>query len=127
MSQSSYTITLKVPEINAAAERAFKQTAFLLGRQFTEVITQPRTWKGFEGQRDIVDTGVLRSSQQVNFTKPLEAVFSWPVEYAAYVHEGYILRNGRKVEGRPWTTIAAQELDVQSTFGTIYSRELNKI
>lgn len=124
---STYTVTLRVPEINGAAERAFKETAFLLGRQFTQVITEPRTWDGFNGVRDIVDTGQLRSSQQLVFTQPLEAVFSWPVEYASAVHDGYTLRGGREVKGRPWTTIALQEFDVQATFGALYARELSKL
>lgn len=124
---SSYELTLKIPEINAAAEQAFKDTAFLLGREFTRVITEPRTWDGFEGARDIVDRGQLRSSQQVVFTGPTEAVFSWNTEYAAPVHEGYTLRNGKEVKGRPWTQIAIQEFDVQQVFAQRYQANLDKL
>lgn len=126
MSRSTYTLSLKIDAINQASERAFVETAFLLGREFTRVITEPRSWDGF-GVRDIIDLGQLRSSQQVVFTKPLEAVFSWPVEHAGYVHEGYTLQNGREVEGRPWTQIALQEFDVQGTFEQLYRRNLGMI
>lgn len=126
MSRSTYTLSLKVDAINQASERAFVETAFLLGREFTRVITEPRSWDGF-GVRDIVDLGQLRASQQVVFTKPLEAVFSWPIEHAVYVHEGYTLQNGREIEGRPWTQIALQEFDVQGTFEQLYRRNLGAI
>ena len=124
---SNYKLTLRVDEINAAAEQAFQETAFQLGREFTRVISQPRIWSGFDGSRDIVDLGQLRSSQQIVFTQPLEAVFSWNTEYAAPVHEGYTLRNGKKVEGRPWTQVALQEFDVQSAYLDSYKRNLERM
>lgn len=126
MSQSSFTLTLKVKEINQAAQESFTETAFLLSREFTRVITEPRTWNGW-GNRDIVDFGQLRSSQQVTFTKPFEVVFSWSVEHSAYVHEGYTLSNGKEAEGRPWTKIALQEFSVQGTFEQLYRQKLNRI
>jgi hypothetical protein len=124
---SSYKINLNIPAINGAAERAFSDTAFLLGREFTRVITEPRTWDGFDEPRDIVDIGQLRSAQQLVFTKPMEAVYSWATEYASPVHDGYILRNGQRVEGRPWTTIALQEFDVQQTYLKLYQQRLSSI
>lgn len=124
---SSYTITLKIDEINGASEQAFRDVAFLLGREFTRVISEPRTWQGFEGSRDIVDLGQLRSSQQLIFTKPLEAVFSWPVEHASPVHDGYVLRSGKQVEGRPWTKVALQEFNVEQTYLGLYQKRLNSI
>ena len=120
---SSYKLTLKIDQINAATERAFTETAFILGREFTRVISEPRTWAGWDNSRDIVDTGQLRSSQQLVFTAPLEAIYSWPVEYAAYVHEGYTLRNGTRVEGRPWTVVAQQEFDTQQAFIRAYQQQ----
>jgi len=123
---SNYRLVLNIPEINQAAENAFRQTALLLSREFTKVITEPRTWLGFEDQRDIVDTGRLRSSQQMVFIGSLTCIFSWPTEYAAPVHDGYTLRNGRRVEGRPWTDIARQQLDVAAAFASFYQQELSK-
>ncbi|HEY9697007.1 MAG TPA: hypothetical protein V6D10_07075 [Trichocoleus sp.] len=124
---SNYKLSLKVDEINTAAERAFQETAFQLGREFTRVISEPRQWDGWKGSRDIVDLGQLRSSQQVVFTNPLEAVFSWNTEYASAVHEGYTLRNGKTIAGRPWTTIAAQDFDIQGFYLKAYERNLNQI
>jgi hypothetical protein len=116
MASSSYKLTVRVPEINAATVQAFKETAFIVGREFTRVITEPRTWDGFEGSRDIVDTGQLRSSQLVVFNNDLEASFFWPTEYAVYVHEGYTLRNGKTVAGRPWTRVALRGFDADQVF-----------
>lgn len=124
---TSYKFTFKDAELNAAIERTFKDVVLLAGVEFTRVITEPRTWEGFEGARDIVDTGQLRSSQQLTFTSPLEAVYSWPIGYALYVHEGYTLRNGREVKGRPWTQIALQEFDVEQKFTALYAANLRAI
>ncbi len=124
---SSYKVTVKIDSIDAATEQSFKEAVFIVGREFTRVITEPRTWEGFEGTRDIVDKGQLRSSQQVVFTQPLEAIYSWPVEYAAYVHEGYTLRNGREIKGRPWTQVALEEFDAQAAFEQRYRANLSKI
>jgi hypothetical protein len=124
---SSYKVTVKIDSVDAAAEQAFKETVFIVGREFTRVITEPRSWDGFEGQRDIVDKGQLRSSQQVVFTQPLEAIYSWPVEHAASVALGYTLRNGKEVKGRNWTEIALQEFDAQAAFEQRYRANLSKI
>lgn len=124
---SSYTLTVNDVAINGAVETTFKEMVFLVGLEFTRVITEPRTWQGFEGVRDIVDTGQLRSAQQVVFVSPLEAVYSWPIEHAVYVHEGYTLANGREVKGRPWTEIALQEYDAQREFANRYQFNLSQI
>lgn len=46
------------------ADKAFRETALLLGRAFTTAITSP-VWDWHDGPRDIVDTGQLRASQQM--------------------------------------------------------------
>lgn len=121
---SNYELVFNDREVDQAIKSAFKDTAFLLSREFTKVITEPRTWLGFEGQRDIVDTGRLRSSQEIVFTGNLTCAYFWPVNYADYIHEGYTLRNGRKMEGRPWTDIARQQFDVAATFAALYQKNL---
>lgn len=121
---TSYTLTLKINEFNKASVKAFQETALILGREFTRVITEPRYWKAFDDVRDIVDLGQLRSSQRVVFNNPTTALFSWNTEYAVYVHEGYTLRNGTVVQGRPWTQIAIQEFDLQSQFAEAYRSSL---
>ncbi len=124
---TSYKLTLRIDEINAASGQAFRETAFLLGREFTRVITEPRSWEGFDGPRDIVDLGQLRSAQQLVFTGPMEATYSWNTEYAAAVALGYQPRNGKYVKGRNWVEIAQQEFDIQQTFSELYQANLNSI
>jgi hypothetical protein len=47
-------------------EQAFTETAYLLGREFTQAISDP-SWQWTDGNdRDIVDTGQLRASQQMD-------------------------------------------------------------
>ena len=120
------TLELKIDEVNAATIQAFRETAFITGREFTRVITQPRGWDGW-GVRDIVDTGQLRSSQQLRFPSPLAAEFSWPVEYATEIHEGVTYRSGGGKKGRPWTTVALKEMDVEEVFNERYQAALNNI
>lgn len=52
---------------NGDFDRAFRETCLLLGRKFTEEISSPK-WQWTDGEnRDIVDTGLLRASQKVEF------------------------------------------------------------
>jgi hypothetical protein len=82
-----------------------------MGTKFTEVISEPGAFDGFEG--DIVDTGRLRASQQLDFVSPNEARFSWNTEYALYVLLGFTYRNGREQPGRDWTKRRLEQLDVR--------------
>ena len=83
------------------------------------VISDPSAFLDFPGQ-DIVDTGRLRASTQFEFESPEIAVFSWSVEYAAYVHEGYVAADGRVVLGRPWTEVAIERLEPEKTFNKLF-------
>lgn len=48
-------------------EQAFREACLLLGRAFTQAISSP-TWQWTDGEnRDIVDTGQLRQSQNLDF------------------------------------------------------------
>lgn len=48
-------------------DRAFKETCYLLSNKFTQEISDVK-WQWADNElRDIVDTGVLRASQQVEF------------------------------------------------------------
>lgn len=53
--------------------------------------------------RDIVDTGRLRASQTREVEPDGSVTFTWPVDYAAQVHEGGVDTRGRRFPGRPWT------------------------
>jgi len=119
---SSYKLTLNITEINKAAEQAFIDTVFQFGAAMTRVISEPRSWAGWDDTRDIVDTGQLRSSQLATFNNPFEAAYSWNTAYAAYVHQGFTRRDGTRVEGRPWTVVAQQEFDIQEAFAAAYQK-----
>ncbi|MBE9172878.1 hypothetical protein IQ216_07220 [Cyanobium sp. LEGE 06143] len=73
--------------------------------------------------RDIVDTGRLRASLQVNITRN-GIDFTWPVEYAKHVHEGAVLRSGRRLPGRPWT--AAPMVEAAARFGEFLEEEMGR-
>ena len=48
-------------------DKAFKETCMILGQKFTQQISAP-IWNWTDGgTRDIVDTGALRASQQLEF------------------------------------------------------------
>lgn len=108
--------------VEEAVKEAFKETNLVLGREFTQVISDPSAFREFPGQ-DIVDTGALRASQEVQFTDDI-VTFRWPVQYAEYVHEGYTLRSGRKQPARPWTRVAMRRKNPQSVFNTILRNKL---
>lgn len=120
---ADYELLLNIAQINDAVKTAFKDTALLLAAENTKAISEVGAF-GSHPDSDIVDTGRLRSSQQLDFTGDTTADLSWPVEYALYVHEGYVLRNGRVVIGRPWSELARDRLDVQRTFSTLLEEEL---
>lgn len=116
-------VNLDISIIQGKAIEAFQETCFLLGREFTQVISEVGAFDTFP-DRDLVDTGALRASQQLDFISPTEAQFSWTVDYALYVHEGYTLRNGKQQPGRPWTKLALDRLDAQATFNTLLESKL---
>jgi hypothetical protein len=86
------TVKLNFAVVETYAVQAFKETCLLLGREFTQVISEPGAFEGFAG--DIVDTGQLRGSQLLEFITSSEARFSWNVDYAYILHEGADFRAG---------------------------------
>lgn len=108
-----------------AVDAAFKEAMFLLGREFTKSITANIwQWPNPPSPRNIVDTGRLRSSQQISFQGVGQATFSWPVDYSFYVHQGYTMPDGTVIPGRPWTTYALARFDVTRTVGNIIRRNI---
>lgn len=86
-------------------EATFRRSALWLDGRFTEELSRADwDWPVNPTKRDVVDTGRLRSSQTRQPQSDGSVVFSWPVEYATAIHEGYVLRDGnRRMPGRPWT------------------------
>ena len=108
-----------------AVAKATQQLVNRLSAEYTSEISSDK-WDWVDGQtRDIVDTGRLRASQTVRQVSDTEFEFSWPVEYAAQVHEGTKLKGGGEWPARPWTRTALENVDAKSYFETILRRELS--
>lgn len=118
-------ITFNGGAIKGAALRAFQTTMIELGETFQEVIEDVGAFPDFP-QSDIVDTGDLRDSQQIEFPQPGSVVFDWPVEYAPYVHEGYTLQNGNEQPGRPWTKVGLARFKLQMRYAENLNQELKR-
>lgn len=116
-------VRLDFAVVEKAAIDAFQESCFLLGRQFTQVISDPNAFPEFPGQ-DIVDRGELRASQQLRFIKPEVGQFDWSVDYGIHVLTGYTLRNGTTQPGRDWIKLGLEQFDLQATFGKLLGSKL---
>lgn len=117
-------VSLNLKRVTVAAEQAFKESCFLLGREFSQLISESGAFPNYP-DRDLVDTGRLRASQRVDFPRRGKAIFSWSTEYALYQHEGYTLRNGQNWPGRPWTREGLSRFNLQQTYRTLLEAKLN--
>lgn len=109
-------------DITRAAHEAIRKTGDYLEQCFVEELSDPKwAWPTAPSPRDIVDSGRLRASMQ-RVSRPGSEVFSWPVEYAAQVHEGAVMTNGRSLPARPWTREPLKE--AEGVFSEILENEL---
>lgn len=109
-----------------AIDAAFQATAEEFANQCQEEITTPQwTWDGVTyrqngtvvgSPRDIVDTETLLRSQRLERISDWEYRIAYEVNYAAIVHEGAILKNGKEYPARPWIDAAIANLDVAEYF-----------
>lgn len=98
-------------KLRLATARAMQATAQHLDARLTEEISADKWAYPTPPQvRDIVDTGRLRASQTRTVNPDGSVTFTWPVEYAAEVHEGGVSLDGQRFPGRPWTRAPLQEL-----------------
>lgn len=109
--------------LNAKMELAFRQTCFALGRQFTLVISDPGAFPEFPGQ-DIVDLGVFRASQRLDFPRAGVGRFTWNVEYAIYLLKGWETKSGTKVPGRDWIKEGQNRAKTKEVFRKFLEQEL---
>lgn len=111
MAKSNGRLTKVIQE---ARDSALKQLATYLDARFTEEISAVK-WKYPTPPqvRDIVDTGRLRASQTRTVNSDGSVTFSWPVEYAAQVHEGGVSIEGLRFPGRPWTKGPLEEAETK--------------
>ena len=90
---------------------ALRRGSLWLDQRFTEEISRADwSWPRSPSPRDLVDTGQLRASQTRQVEPDGAVEFTWPVEYAQQVHDGYTARNGTRFPGRPWTKRPLEEL-----------------
>ncbi len=116
---------LNTAELDRAVAKATQELVNRLSVEYTKEISSPK-WDWIDGKlRDIVDTGRLRASQTVRKVSEAKFEFSWPVDYAAQVHEGAKLKGGGEWPARPWTVTALENVDSKKYFETILRRELN--
>ena len=109
--------------LSAAKAEALRKTALYLDTRFTEEISSVKWDFPTPPQvRDIVDTGRLRASQTRRIESDNSVTFTWPVEYAAQVHEGGVGLNGQRFPGRPWTQAPLRE--TPEVFGAFLRRAL---
>jgi hypothetical protein len=101
-------------QLRAAAAQATQQLASWLDTRFTDEISAAKWDYPTPPQvRDIVDTGRLRASQTRVINPDGSITFTWPVEYAAQVHEGGVSTSGLRFPGRPWTKVPLEEAPAQ--------------
>ena len=101
-------------QLRAATAKATRQLATWLDTRFTAEISAVKWDYPTPPQvRDIVDTGRLRASQTRSVNSDGSITFTWPVEYAAQVHEGGVAVTGLRFPGRPWTKAPLEEAAAQ--------------
>jgi hypothetical protein len=101
-------------QLKAATTKATQQLATWLDTRFTAEISAVKWDYPTPPQvRDIVDTGRLRASQTRVVNSDGSITFTWPVEYAAQVHEGGVAVTGLRFPGRPWTKAPLEEASAQ--------------
>lgn len=101
-------------QFRAATAKATQQLATWLDTRFTAEISAVKWDYPTPPQlRDIVDTGRLRASQTRTVNADGSITFTWPVEYAAQVHEGGVATTGLRFPGRPWTKAPLEEASAQ--------------
>jgi hypothetical protein len=101
-------------QLRAATAQATRQLATWLDARFTAEISSVKwEYPTPPKVRDIVDTGRLRASQTRTVNPDGSVTFTWPVEYAAQVHEGGVAVTGLRFPGRPWTKAPLEEAPVQ--------------
>jgi hypothetical protein len=107
-------------EFERDVEAAFLETCALLSFAFTRTITTPGLFSEFPGA-DIVDTGRLRDAQLMTVESQVSVRFSWNVDYALYVHEGFTRRDRTQVPARPWTDKTLELFDFEDAFIRLFN------
>jgi hypothetical protein len=119
------TITINTAAINRAAKEALAETCLVMGRAFTESISDPKwAWPRKPSPRDIINTGDLKSSQELIPVSDREYQFKWGADYSLYVLLGYTTRAGNDMPARNWINDGLTRIDVQKTFALLLKSKL---
>lgn len=131
--------------IRQAVEAAWGETLLVMTREYTQTISTPGIFPGYAG--DIVDSGFFRASlnnpslsgrpqrgrtysndpKRPELTRDggdLVGLFVWHAEYSLALHEGTTTISGRGRQGRPWTKVTHDRVNVQNVFETIFRRQM---
>lgn len=100
------TNSLNFQPIIDAAKQAFIEANAELGEIFQSEVP--------------VRSGALKSSYKVTWVNSETANHEWTKEYASYVHEDIVLKNGQVRQGRHWTRNGLAQ------YQEIYDRKLRE-
>lgn len=124
----SFDLDWNGDKIVAALSEPFHQANEQLGVAFAQEISSNKwDWPNEPSPRDIVDDGDLRQSYKGERATPTDHDHSWNVDYAMAVHEGYVLKNGTRMPGRPWTKEPLESGKLEKAFEKLARDELGKI
>ena len=126
-------IKLNKSKINRAIAKAFQKTSIELANASQDAIeskiypwdtaTLRKNGSVVTSPRDIVDTGELRDSLELDIGKR-RTNLTWDVDYAIQVHEGYARRDGSEAPARPWTVVAIESIDLAEVFAVAMAEAL---
>ncbi len=118
-------------ELEAKLLKAFEKTVYAIAREETRTIEEINDWgSGFGvthrkngevvvgGNRNIVDTGELRGSLEVN-VNGTEATISWEADHAAKVFFGE-----HRIPGRDWHSITMINVGYDNGIDVMMKRNL---
>ncbi|MDJ0579098.1 hypothetical protein [Crocosphaera sp.] len=83
-----------------------------------------RTGQVASSPRDIVDTGELLDSLEINFINPHHAIYYWQSQHAIFVLMGQRYSNGTETPGRNWIESAMEEYSLLENFADILRSSL---
>ena len=114
----------KIYELERYLEVAFNETMIELDKAFTKSIIDSKWgWPRGISPRDIVDTGALERSQNLdNTSKRFVVSFSWQTDYAPQVHEGTVTKTGLVLPPRRWTEDAMNVFNIRTYFAEMFQR-----
>lgn len=122
-------IVLNLSQLNSYIQESFSETVDRFAQRCQdnleaerwewERITRRKNGQVVATPRDIVDTGYLRDSQQIE-TNHLSATVAYTADYAEHVHEG----SNKGHLPRPWVKVTAEEEDLTFEFSDRLRKKL---